>query len=89
LDGPLHNLKKNCGSEIQDGCHHWTNLMVGLWCLTSLSTIFQLYCGGQFYWWRNPPTYLVQITDKLLSHNVSSTPRLDRVWTRNVGDGHW
>ena len=44
-----------------------SSCVFGLWCLTPLSTIIQLY--RQFYWWRKPEypektTDLSQVTDK-------------------------
>ena len=55
----LHRLRWIIGTNVHFGR--------GLWCLTPLSTIFQLYHGGQFYCLRKPEktTDLPQCTDKL------------------------
>ena len=65
-----HLCLKKENLNFNDNCVVFLYVIIGLRCLTPLSTLFQLYHGCQFYWWKKPEypeksTDLSQVTDKL------------------------
>ena len=75
----LYTVLVQCGYYHLIHCNFCLPWLVGLWCPTPLSTIFQSYRDCQFHKWRKQEypektTDQQKVTDKFLSHNVVFKP---------------
>jgi len=65
------NKKQTCGGHgtisVYKGKKDW-GFLLGWWCLTSLSAIFQLYRSSQFFRWRKPEYPRKQSDCRKLTH---------------------